>query len=125
MTQEERELLTKDLCARIPYGVYCKVEGIEEPKKLIRIEVDEVDGVLLDFGSNEDGLPIQVYLSEVKPYLRQMSSMTDEEKEEYIGTMVELPNEEHLIRTLRTIDFCNSNQLDCRGLILKGLAIEK
>lgn len=145
MTQEERELLAKDLCARIPYGVYCKVDGIEEPKKLIRIEVDEVDGVLLDFGSNEDGLPIQVYLSEVKPCLRQMSSMTSAEKSELElmgfryenGSIInedvteydDYRNHPYTLvdetKCFEVIEFLNSHHFDYMGLIEKGLAIEK
>lgn len=124
MTQEERTLLLKDLCARLQYGVFCKIQGYEEPKKLIRIEVDEVDGVLLDFGDNEEGLPIQVYLSQVKPYLRPIPSMTKEEVKIYRDTMGELPNERYLIRTLRTDDFLDSNCFDCRHLIEKGLVLE-
>ena len=85
MTQEEKELLLRDLSARLPYGVLCHINGdTNTPRKLSRIEVDELDGILLDFWTDrEDYLSMQVYLSEVKPYLRPMSSMTEEEEKEY------------------------------------------
>ena len=76
MTYEDKELLLQDLCARLPYGVLCNI-GLKYPFQLQRIFVDRLDGILLDF--YEDGDDYQVYLSEVKPYLRPMSSMTEEE----------------------------------------------
>lgn len=117
MTKEERCLLIKDLCARLPYGVYCKIDGIEEHKKLIRIEVDDVDEILLDFGDNEESMPIQVYISEVKPYLIPLSDMTEEEEEMYDslafgGDCIEM------------VDWMNIHHLDYRGLIDNGLALE-
>jgi hypothetical protein len=80
MKQEDKELLLKDLSARLPYGVMCSM-GLDYPLPLQRLFVDRLDGILLDF--YEDGNDYQVYLNEVKPYLRSMSSMTEQEKEEY------------------------------------------
>ena len=117
LTIEERNLLLSDLSARLPYGVFCQIDGLHEPKKLIRIEVDEVDGVLLDF-ENKGSLPIQVYLSEVKPYLRR--STTEEE-------LALIRVSSFITRTQNfapAIDFINSGHLDYRGLIDQGIALE-
>lgn len=70
-----KELLLKDLSARLPYGVKCNI-GDDKPYTLNRIEIDDKNGHLLDFKEKKDGLDIQVYLSEVKPYLFPLSSMT-------------------------------------------------
>lgn len=97
MTRQDKELLLCDLCARLPYGVLCHINGDDTstPRKLSRIEVDELDGILLDFWTDrEDYLSIQVYLSEVKPYLRPMSSMTEEEKEELKSKCIHTETEE-------------------------------
>ncbi len=137
MTQEEKKLLLKDLCARLPYGVMCNI-GLEYPLQLQRILVDRLDGILLDF--YEDGNDYQVYLSEVKPYLRSMSSMTEEEKEELShllpkGWSVEIDklnnfyfdiNPSIFIEIdvfLNIINWFNAHHFDYRGLIPMGLAI--
>lgn len=136
MIKEDKELLLKDLCARLPYGVFCSI-GLDYPLPLQRLFVDKLDGVLLDF--YENGKDYQVYLSEAKPYLRPMSSMT---RQECTQLSVLLPRYfmvypdrlaclEHLnggiinLEVLDTIiDFYNSHHLDWRGLIDKGLALE-
>ena len=82
MKQEDKELLLKDICSRLPYGVKCNV-GDDKPYTLSRIEIDDKNGHLLDFIEKKYGLDMQVYLSEVKPYLFPIASMTDEQEEEY------------------------------------------
>ena len=124
MTQQEKELLLKDLCARLPYGVKCQIQGDTEntPRKLSRIEVDELDGILLDFWTEKDTFEsIQVYLSEVKPYLRPMSSMTEEERITFYN-LRDYRLEEESACVL--IDWLNACHFDYRGLIEKGLAYE-
>ena len=79
MTQEEKDLLLKELYAKLPYGVFCNI-GLDYPLPLQSLSVDKLDGVLLDF--YEDGKDYQVYLGEVKPYLFPFSSMTEGQKEE-------------------------------------------
>lgn len=65
-TKEQKETLLNELQSKLQNGVFCKINGIDEPKKLTNIDVDEINGTLLDFGYNEDSLLIQVYLSEVE-----------------------------------------------------------
>ena len=118
MTQEQKDLLLKDLCAKLPYGVKCDV-GDNKPYTLSRIEIDDNNGHLLDFIEMKDGLDMQVYLSEVKPYLFPLSSMNEEQKKEWIYTLSSDGN-----ITYDTVDWCNENHLDYRGLIPMGLAID-
>ena len=122
MTQEEKELLLKDISARLPYGIKCQVQEDEYTYigTLCRLEVDNKNGNLLDFVESISGLDCQVYLSEAKPYLLPMSSMTEEQRKEYHELLY---NPKHGIN-IDYFDWCHKNHLDCRGLIPKGLAID-
>ena len=119
MTQEEKKLLLKDLCSRLPYGVKCDM-GLDYPLPLQRLFVDKLDGILLDF--YDDGKDYQVYLSEVKPYLFPLSSMTEEQEKEYDSlNCCELGLFPH---TEDALDYLIENHFDYRYLIDKGLAID-
>ena len=127
MKQENKELLLKDLCARLPYGVKCQVKEDEYVYNgtLCRIEVDNRNGHLLDFNESINGFDCQVYLSEVKLYLFPMSSMTEEQKEEYCHLQQKIIyNSKGLVNTdiMEYINWCYKNHLDVNGLIKKGLA---
>ena len=124
MTQEDKELVFKDICARLPYGVFCNI-GLDYPLPLQSMFVDKLDGILLDF--YKDGKDYQVYLDEVKPYLFPLSSMTDKQKGEYNFLCDLVPTELYdfeLVDNWRSIDYLNANHFDYRGLIEKGLAID-
>lgn len=121
MEENLKQLLLKDLCARLPYGVKVKtpyndaiLRGIVD-RKGVKTTIDYTDIV-----TDKQTYPIRY----IKPYLRSMSSMTEKEMEEYKGTFVELPNEEYLVRTIRTIDWLNAHHFDYRGLIEKNLALD-
>lgn len=85
MTQENKELLLKDLSARLMYGVMCQVDdgaaGLNDGK-LVEIDISKE---LVRF--DDDGY-WDVYIDDVKPYLRPMSSMTEEEKEDLLITLL-------------------------------------
>lgn len=85
MTEEQKELLLKDISARSPYGVKCQIQEDEDIYigTLRTIEVDDKNGHLLDFIEPINGLNCQVYLSEIKPYLYPLSSITEEQLEEF------------------------------------------
>ena len=133
MKQEDKNLLLKDLCARLSYRVKCNV-GDDKPYTLSRIEIDDKNGHLLDFIEMKNGLDMQVYLSEVKPYLFPLSSMTEEQKNDCpIGKtnlniiksnigygIIEIPWQLSYL----FIDWCNKNHFDYCGLIPKDLAID-
>ena len=138
MTQEQKDLLLKDLCARLPYGVKCEIKGYKEVYTLNRIEIDYENGHLFDFKEQKNGFNMQVYSSEVKPYLFPMSSMTKKQESEYddldfnplYDAMEHKYNgiEEYMQLISKSkidpIQWCYKNHFDCRGLIEKGLAID-
>ena len=132
MTQEEKELLLKDLVARLPYGV--KVQGNFRWGFDGQIMDDMREGVL-----DIETLEWLMNGIEVRPYLRPMSSMTEEERKE-IGILIreKRPNPYGIINnegvdnlllsvsvtSTVLIDWLNAHHFDYRGLIEKGLAIE-
>ena len=107
MTQEEKELLFKDLCTRLPYGVKVHSDGIPHEQTLI--------GFIPD---------IEHY--NIKPYFRPMSSMTEEELTECRETCKYRQVGQSVLdcATCETFDWLNSHHFDYRGLIEKGLALE-
>ena len=122
MTQEDKDLLLKDLSGRLPYGVILKV--YHSAKNYIN-----------DCGETEDeylGNLIQSIFIEgfiwFRPYLRPMSSMTEEEKNEYLNTfkksIIGTDEEDGRVWTVDSIDWLNAHHFDYRGLIERGLAIE-
>ena len=119
MTQEQKELLFKDLCARLPYNVICQVEFRESGKYQSKSMF--LSGVFTDeaYFTTESG---SIYSNEYKPYLFPMSSMTDEQEEEYNDlNCYELGCFPH---TEEALDYLIKNHFDYRGLIEKGLAID-
>lgn len=130
MTQEEKELLLKDLCARIPYWID------------LRIQYNGNDYTPFGYGAGRISMLSSPIMSctvgyapmveEVKPYLRPMSSMTEGEcitlsklipyetdAWKYIKTPIPL-----YIANIEQFDFFHRHHLDWRGLIPKGLALE-
>lgn len=133
MTQEQKELLLKDLCARLPYKVHCEYILDEDEEEiipdaiLINIEsnVDSIGGFCQFRGLAED---IFINIENVKPYLRPMSSMTEEEESEICQFMKEYnllpgPNKAALFCSKIT-DWLVAHHFDYRGLIPMDLAIE-
>ena len=114
MTQEDKELLFKDLSARLSYGVICQVDdgaaGLNDGK-LVEIDISK-ELVRFDVDYYWDA-----YIDDVKPYLRPMSSMTEIERQEYGLVLCD----ELLVNRF---DWLNAHHFDYRGLIEKGLALE-
>ena len=133
MTQEDKELLLKDLCARLPYGVKMNHIADDEhsPKTLIGVAKDMI--TLEGLGGYEC-----VDVEDYKPYLFPLSSMTEAQQEEfdriYADDMQVVANNlknrldgkpyETNLGHYRHIDWLNANNFDYRGLIPKGLAID-
>lgn len=116
MTQEEKELLLKDLCARFPYGVMVHLEKFVMPQKIHWSYVVE---------SGDWKIP--------KPYLRLMSSMTNHERLEYFNlTKREILDGGYVTdnsvvgvdNVSEFTDWLNAHHFDYRHLIEKGLAFE-
>lgn len=116
MTQEEKFLLLQDLCARLPYGVKVK----DELGRINKLCIGNADLVRLYYNDfsiyGEKSLSI--------PLLRPMSSMTEDEKEEYNKLFTIHSQGETYCKNWEWIDFMNSHHFDYRGLIGKGLALE-
>lgn len=129
MTQEDKNILLKDICARLPYGV--KINHI----------IYNWEGTCINFNrklesfaiEKDNGLCYDVPVEEARPYLRPMSSMTDKENEELkyvieLGLQALEGEEGHNTVSAAPaafeIDFYNKHHFDYRGLIEKGLALE-
>ena len=134
MTQEEKDLLLKDLCGRLPYGVKCY-------KITFKPELaEEVICMLRNGSHNCVQLGTFLYrLEHIKPYLFPLSSMTEEQKEEYnqsrlkdlrmlnsvlMERISDENNFDRLVVAHNEIDWLNKNHFDYRGLIPMGLAID-
>lgn len=120
ITQEDKELLLKDLCARLPYNIICQVEFKENGKYNSKVML--LSGIFTDeaYFTTKGG---SIYSNEYKPYLFSMSSMTDYQKSDYQFITERWMNDpSHSISD--SIDWLNKNHFDYRGLIEKGLAID-
>ena len=112
MTQEDKELLLKDLCARLPYGVIIQVKDwtvLDAELKLGHINRLQINDV------------------ELKPYLFPLSSMTEEQKVIYgdlCYSVIQSLTKNMQSELNELINWLNANHFDYRGLIEKGLAID-
>lgn len=147
MTPEERKLLITDLTSRIEYGVICMIERVDDfgprwrNEKLTGFCNEEGGYFYFDFCY---GLAVD-FAEKVKPYLRPMSSMTEEEMdrlfdilqidkdgkdEDWIkindvyGIKFFFPTGKWIENVAEAYDYLYSIHIDFRGLIHKGLAIE-
>lgn len=135
MEKEHKELLIKDLCARLPYGVKVKHEEQDFSSTLLWVDAEGLSagrkadkkGVGSDWGRIEF----------IKPYLRPMSSMTEEEDEKRIqlgiwrsaqtdgGEVVGITSDYRSSQGFQNaLNFLLGEHFDIFGLIPKGLAIE-
>ena len=144
MTEEEKSLLSKDLCARQPYSVMINTPLFEKPTLLKGI-ADNMCWAVVDEDNYE-----WVDINDVKPYLRPLSSISDKEKgelfklceyyeqEDWERKITEVYGIEIASRfslsydtdfklwnvDMRPIDWLNQHHFDYRNLIKKGLALE-
>ena len=111
MINEEKQLLLKDICARLPYGVKILDMPVNAVGNLFLVSAtDTVEYEPVDETNNDTG---RQTLYNIKPYLRPMSSMTEEEKKECLK-----------ITFVEATDWLNVHHFDYRGLIPMGLALE-
>lgn len=113
--KEDKELLLKDLCARLPYGVKMQTTYIMQSGERKDIGIDILTTVeisMLIEGAEEH-----------KPYLFPLSSMTEEQKKEWRSLMIH-DSYGILYPTIKSFDYLYKNHIDIRGLIPKGLAID-
>ena len=140
MTQENKELLLKDLSARLPYGVKAQYGSCFGEIKSICTVYGDVDITIVNNKLNNRDISL---LENIKPYLRPMSSMTEEEEVELnnilpCGTSFSYATKGELITYTdqeydcdyffssfaKIQDWLNEHHFDFRGLIEKGLALE-
>lgn len=128
MTQEQKDLLLKDLCARLPYKV--KIQCINSDNETV---IEE----LFTIGIEEDGFDCNmIEYTSVKPYLFPLSSMTKVQEDEWYDAFID-PLSKRTERHTRQEDlqlqadsksfgiaYLLKNHFDIYGLIPMGLAID-
>ena len=129
MTQEDKILLIRDLCGRLPYGVKTYIKNWSKlDRKYYEgvYTVESIDSSLNTIVADSERSSVEVIVGdddyEIKPYLRPMSNMTEEEKLMYEGLMIGTDN--NIPYILDVIDWLNVHHFDYRDLIEKGLAID-
>ena len=128
MTQEDKELLLKDLCGRLPYGVKAYIKNWSNLSRKYYegvYTVESIDPSLNNIIGYSEKSSVDVIVGyddyEIKPYLFPLSSMTEEQYKEY-WELEHSGNMEHL--SIPALDWLNKNNFDYRGLIPIGLAID-
>lgn len=132
ITPEEKSLLLKDLCGRLPYGVMI-YNSYKDPTRLTGIHYSETAIKISEASKEGPRIFNLINTCEncvVKPYLRPMESMTRAEREEYHSIVWDyhfINGDEDTIMLYEDFDqlnnFFNSHHLDFRGLIAKDLAL--
>ena len=114
MTQEDKELLLRDLCARLPYKVKFAITN-EKTETLKSIGITEFDLIPINLFYKEPSFYLinEFGNIEYKPYLRSIHKLTEEELEEL-----------EFLTDSDYVDYCNKHYIDYRNLIPKGLALE-
>ena len=120
MKQEDKDLLLKDLCARLPYGVKLNMKGLIGVSHHTTITYGKNAEIHFRYGRND------YFINEIKPCLFPLSSMTEDQLNEIRsynnsieGKLVGMQG-----RSVYLIDWLNEHHFDYRGLIEKGLAID-
>ena len=144
MTQNEKDLLIKDICSRLPYGTKYEIDGFKPNVKCRNGKLDDnvwdAISLIIDTESeyhelchikhiNSDGIIYHnyVHFSRLKPYLFPLSSMTEEQKRELTNLVEEtafqiLHSEDDNPHFHIAMDWYNKNHFDYRGLIPMGQA---
>ena len=115
-----KKLLIKDLSSRLPYNVICQVEFKENGKYNSKVML--LSGIFTDeaYFTTKDG---SIYSNEYKPYLFPLSSMTEEQKQEY-QHITERWMYDSSYSISDSIDWLNAHHFDYRNLIQMNLAID-
>ena len=122
MTQEDKDLLLRDLCARLPYKTkiqlteYSDLTGEKLPSKIKTLDycmLGKAQAYCKGFRKDE-----------IKPYLFPLSSMTEEQMEEYNNLRQDINDKLKDWKCAELLDWVNKNHFDYRGLIEMGMAID-
>jgi hypothetical protein len=124
MTQEQKNLLLKDLCGRLNTNLVCSIYRIDDYGVGYRDEILHgycKGDIWYEFYFDEDcGICID-NVSKIKPYLFPLSSMTEEQKQEY-QHITERWMYDSSYSISDSTDWLDVNHFDYRGLIPMGLA---
>lgn len=126
MTQEEKKLLNVELVTRSQYGVICAVKPVAPfhdlefggQHKIKNIYIRDDGTTAFSFGDRAHSV------ENIKPYLRPLSNMTEEEVEEWRNIVDVTENWLRIDSIPNAVDFFNKHHLDYRGWIEKDLALE-
>ena len=134
MTQEQKDLLLKDLCARLPYGVMAKF-GDSNPSKITNITqcIDsDSNSWFIESEGESDGMMCEI--DNVKPFLFPLSNMTEEQIQEYTYIVNYISSDDtenwvegefiYVEQFTQLMHFYHTNHLDYMGFIPMGLAID-
>lgn len=128
--KQEKELLLRDLCGRLPYGVKCENFNHVYGKNVFKVTDIRDNGYICGTINNQHGWAVFNPL-ELKPYLFPLSSMTEEQKEElvskhlgYYQVFDGIGRKFFFEKGYEIYDWFNKNHFDYRSLIEKGLAID-
>ncbi len=137
MSQEEKQILLKDLSARLPYGVKVRISSEGNGhlhQNTNTLDIDNLHLYMLDGGYYMRGNIYKIPCFQLFPYLRPMSDMTEKEKKEFDDFCVideaawkgntEVGYKNQAIIMSSGIDWLLAHYFDFRGLIEKGLALE-
>lgn len=135
MTQQEKDLLLKDLCVRLPYGVKAYVKNWSKLDRKYYEGVYTVESIHPSLNTilvYSERFSVEVIVGyddyEIKPYLLPLSSMSEDLKNELYTNLTELELKaindeiEHSTVSAFEIDFYHKHHIDYRGLIPMGLA---
>lgn len=128
MTQEDKELLLKDLCGRLHYDVKILIQdtfeySIVSPERHV-LDVSNFSDIFCFKYKKLDKLMKKAMRERpdyivIRPYLFPMSSMTEEQQKDLAKFVANGVYDENIV-----YDWFNKNHFDYRGLISKGLAID-
>lgn len=140
MAQNEKDILLKDLCARLPYGVKVHFSGWDSEYLQQKEMIDTLYSIDSDGYCNTDEYDSLLELGNIKPYLFPLSSMTEEQwmdtpyanLNKYTfdsfkcgcSTLAFETYEVNLSYVVEFINWCYKNHFDIYGLIPKGLALD-
>ena len=124
MKQEDKEILIRDLCGRLPYGVKAYIKNWSNLSRKYYegvYIVESIDPSLNSILANSERSSVDVIVGyddyEIKPYLFPLSSITKKRLEE-LSEYIDIKN------AYVAVELLNSHHIDYRGLIEKGLAID-
>lgn len=138
MTQEDKNLLLKDLCGRIPYRVKC-ISGVDDKTLIIEgINLNSNGASQIQVTYECSGINFDTKISTIKPYLFPLSSMTLEQRckvqnllpdkceVSFVNSEISFYGEDYhkikLEQFEKLFNLFNMWHVDYRGLIPKGLA---